>query len=105
MKYLCDSDAIDINDSRAFELDGSSLFLINKRGEFFAYINRCPHLGIRLEWVEHRFLDSERSLIQCSTHGALFTIDKGFCVSGPCSGESLIKVDLAVRGNQIYVDM
>ena len=105
MKYLCDTDAIEDDGSRAFELEKNSLFLVKKRGEFFAYLNQCPHLGIRLEWVEHRFLDNESSLIQCSTHGALFTIEKGFCVSGPCSGQSLIKVALDVRDGQIFVDL
>jgi len=29
------------------------------------------------------------SLIQCATHGALFLIESGECIAGPCAGQSL----------------
>jgi len=37
----------------------------------------------------HRFLDASASLIHCAQHGALFLIESGECVAGPCEGEQL----------------
>jgi len=33
----------------------------------------------------------------------LFRIDDGYCVSGPCSGESLPRCLVDVRGNDVYI--
>ncbi len=39
-----------------------------------------------LNWTPDRFLDLERKQIICATHGAVFCIDDGLCVGGPCKG-------------------
>lgn len=54
-----------------------------------AYLNHCPHLGIPLNWQPDKFLSLEQTHIQCSTHGALFTLEEGYCIAGPCRGQSL----------------
>lgn len=74
---------------RGFEAGDHSCFAIREGEQLYLYLNRCPHLGIQLNWQEHRFLDHTGALIQCSTHGALFTIETGKCVSGPCLGQHL----------------
>ena len=43
-----------------------------------------PSSGIELNWMPDQFLESGGDLIICSTHGALFKIDDGLCISGPC---------------------
>lgn len=68
--------------------------LIRFRGELHAYLNACPHLGICLNWEPNRFLSSSGNHIQCAMHGALFEIETGFCVSGPCVGQSLEKLTI-----------
>lgn len=105
MKYLCNVDDIEEAGSRGFDIDGSALFVVKKRGEIRAYWNRCPHVGVRLEWLEHRFLDFDKELIQCSAHGALFKIDDGFCVSGPCSGQSLKPINLHLEEGKVFADL
>jgi len=45
-----------------------------------------------LGWQPDRFLDDSASLIQCATHGALFLIENGECIAGPCAGQSLTAV-------------
>jgi nitrite reductase/ring-hydroxylating ferredoxin subunit len=52
-------------------------------------VNRCPHVGTPLDWAENEFLDREGRHIVCATHGALFRIDDGRCVAGPCQGDRL----------------
>jgi len=70
------------------------LFLVKKDGQVYAYENQCPHAGINLEWQEDDFLDMEKNFIQCTVHGALFTIENGACAGGPCNGEGLTPVNI-----------
>ena len=90
MKFVCPSDALAQDASRGFEIDGQKLFGVRREGTAYFYVNRCPHRRVSLEWEPDRFLDKSTSLIQCATHGALFLIETGECVSGPCAGQSLI---------------
>ncbi|EJT83987.1 Rieske (2Fe-2S) domain-containing protein [Pseudomonas putida S11] len=62
---------------------------MRRQGQVYLYRNRCPHRGIPLNWVEDAFLDDSASLIHCAHHGALFLIESGECVAGPCEGEQL----------------
>lgn len=80
---------IDDESSKGFSVGDDSYFAIKKDGQIYLYRNKCPHLGIELNWQEDQFLDMDGALIQCSTHGALFLIEDGECVSGPCHGEQL----------------
>lgn len=58
-------------------------------GTVRAYENRCPHAGHPLDLLEHRFLTADRGHIVCASHGALFSLDSGLCVAGPCPGRAL----------------
>ena len=74
---------------------------MHKEGAYSAYINSCPHTGINLEWQEDQFLDMDNMFIQCSTHDALFEIDTGVCVAGPCVGDQLQAVELVIEDGYI----
>ncbi|SEM91868.1 Ferredoxin subunit of nitrite reductase or a ring-hydroxylating dioxygenase [Pseudomonas sp. ok272] len=89
MKFLCTSAELVESHSRGFEIDGRKLFAVRREGRVYLYENRCPHRGVSLEWQPDQFLDPSASLIQCATHGALFLIENGECVAGPCEGQSL----------------
>ncbi len=82
-----------------------SIFIVHKDGEFFAYYNQCPHTGANLEWQEDQFLDLDKTLIQCATHDALFTIDSGECIAGPCVGDTLLPIPLLIKANEIHLDL
>lgn len=87
---LCHINDIKESQAKGFTLSKtSSVFAVKKNGLIYTYKNSCPHLGVELEWLEDQFLDFENVLIQCSTHGALFLIETGECVSGPCQGQNL----------------
>ncbi len=81
------------------------IFVVHKDGSFFAYYNTCPHTGATLEWQENQFLDMDNTLIQCATHDALFIIDTGECIAGPCTGDSLEALPLIIESNQIHLDI
>ena len=80
-----------------------SLFLVREGDKVHAYLNRCPHKGSPLNWSPDRFLDNERRYIVCATHGALFEIDKGICVAGPCRGDQLTRIDVEVRDGEVVM--
>lgn len=79
-------------------------FVVRYNSHIFAYRNRCPHLGIPLEWMPDQFLDRDGHYIQCSTHGALFRIDNGLCISGPCQGESLETIPFRIEEKTLIID-
>jgi nitrite reductase/ring-hydroxylating ferredoxin subunit len=70
--------------------------LVRMRGEVRAYVNRCPHAGHPLNLQPDDFLTYERSLILCHSHGALFEKGTGYCVAGPCAGQSLESIAVEV---------
>ncbi len=79
------------------------LFIIARDGEYLVYRNTCPHTGVNLEWRPDQFLDSSGNYIQCSTHGALFRIQDGFCVHGPCAGASLSPLQMRMEAGWLLV--
>ena len=70
----------------------------------FVYVNSCPHIGAPLDFEPGQFLNAEGTLIQCSNHGALFRIEDGYCVSGPCAGKSLERQRARVRNGMVLLD-
>lgn len=89
------------------EIDGKprELFVVEQRGRYHAYANRCPHLGVPLNWQPDVFLNVDHTHIQCSTHGAQFRIDNGLCEWGPCLGQSLQKLDLKIDGGLLVLSL
>ena len=64
-------------------------FVIRHSEGLAAYINRCAHLALELDWDPGLFFDGDQRHLICSTHGALYTPDTGECVGGPCNGYAL----------------
>jgi Ferredoxin subunits of nitrite reductase and ring-hydroxylating dioxygenases len=93
---LCHLDALPDPGSKGFTINGDNVFVVRQRNNIYVYRNRCPHIGITLEWVADQFLDSSQSMIQCANHGALFVIETGLCVAGPCSGQALIPLSFEI---------
>lgn len=80
------------------------IFILYKNKQFYAYVNSCPHTGVNLNWQPNEFLDFEGQYIQCTMHGAIFNIEDGYCVRGPCAGASLQAIKLTVKDNAIHID-
>ena len=80
-----------------------ALLAVRKKGEVFVYINSCPHIGVPLDFVPGNFLDLNKEYILCSSHGALFRISDGYCISGPCLGKNLQPVASKIEGGQIIL--
>jgi nitrite reductase/ring-hydroxylating ferredoxin subunit len=83
--------------SRDFEA-----LLVNYQDDFFAYVNRCPHTGITLDWVNNQFFSVDHRYVMCATHGAVFEPPTGECIWGPCVGLSLQSVPIEIENGRIY---
>jgi len=82
----------------ALEVDGArdQGFLVRlSSGELRAFVNRCRHANLPLDWADAKFLDGG-GLIRCRAHGAGYRTEDGFCVEGPCLGASLRPIQVEV---------
>ncbi|MCB1602569.1 MAG: Rieske 2Fe-2S domain-containing protein, partial [Xanthomonadales bacterium] len=67
-----------------------------------AYLNVCPHAGRPLNWAPGRFLYAHGQLV-CAAHGAAFRPEDGYCIGGPCRGESLRRVAISIEGDAVHL--
>ena len=78
-------------------------FVVNHDGRFYAYVDRCAHVGTPLDmWPNEFFTDDGRHLI-CATHGAVYLPETGLCIEGPCPGASLTPLSVALEGAEVVV--
>ena len=77
------------------------IFVYREAERVWGYRNECPHVGTPLDMAEDDFLTSDGSHFLCHTHGALFRIEDGFCIAGPCKGETLKPVALRLEAGWI----
>lgn len=66
------------------------VILVRGGGYVRAYLNSCPHAGVRLDWKPDDFRDYTGEFLLCSMHGALFEPATGHCIAGPCRGSRLV---------------
>ena len=77
-------------------------FAVRYGGAVYAYVNRCVHVPVELDWNEGDFFDSSGLYLTCSTHGALYIPESGRCAGGPCRGGRLRPIIVLERNNQVF---
>ena len=108
MKILCESGALlERGEGLRFEVERAdqrlAAFAIRYEGRVYAYLNRCAHIGVELDWQPGRFFDVDGATLICSTHGATYTPQNGECVAGPCRGKSLTPLSVREAEGFIYL--
>lgn len=93
-----------LTDGAAIEVQHGedSLVLLRFDEQVRAYHNVCPHAGRPLNWAPGMFLFSHGQLV-CPSHGASFRPEDGYCLGGPCRGESLTAVAVKVKDGQVVL--
>lgn len=96
---LCHRDDIAEGQARGFlPLPAASrkVIVVRRHGILHAYMDACPHYagGTPMAWRTDAYLDGTGQHIACHAHGALFDIETGACLSGPCLGRKLTRVPL-----------
>ncbi len=77
-------------------------FAIRWRGQVYAYLNRCGHIPVELDWQPGEFLDPSGQFLICSTHGALYDPATGACRAGRCEGRGLVALPVEERQGHVY---
>ena len=76
-------------------------FAIRYQGQVHAYLNRCAHVPMEMDYQPNRFFDSTGHWLMCATHGAMYRPQTGACRSGPCRG-GLIKIELSEQDGVVH---
>ena len=77
-------------------------FAVRYAGQVQAYLNRCAHVPMELDWQEGVFFDSAGRDLLCSTHGATYDAQSGRCLGGPCNRSALVKLRVEERQGNVY---
>jgi len=76
-------------------------FAVRFEGQVQAYLNRCTHVAMEMDYQPDRFFDTEGRWLMCATHGATYAPDTGECVGGPCRG-GLVKITLSESNGVVH---
>jgi nitrite reductase/ring-hydroxylating ferredoxin subunit len=79
-------------------------FAIRHGGRVYAYLNRCAHIAMELDWKQGKFFDTDREYLICSTHGALYAPESGACRGGPCRGAKLVGLNVFEADGKVYLN-
>lgn len=104
---ICRSDELaERGDAKVFEVLQYNMpvraFVLRHDGRAVAYLNRCAHVPAEMDWLPGQFLDSERSFIICSIHGATYLPRDGRCLSGPCGRGKLTALRVEEHRGEVY---
>jgi len=76
-------------------------FAVRFEGQVQAYLNRCTHVAMEMDYQPDRFFDNEGRWLLCATHGATYAPETGECVGGPCRG-GLVKITLTENQGVVH---
>jgi nitrite reductase/ring-hydroxylating ferredoxin subunit len=104
--YLCASaDLLNGEQARGFDVvyagQTCRAFVIRFQDEVHAYLNRCTHIAMEMDYRENHFFDAQGQWLVCATHGATYSPQSGACVGGPCRG-GLIKIEVIEKDEVVY---
>lgn len=107
-KPICSSAAlVDGGDGWCFSVERfgglEPAFAIRHNSVARAYLNRCGHIPVELDWQPGKFFDDSGLYLICSTHGALYSPQNGRCLGGRCNGKGLVGLDIIERDGNIYL--
>jgi nitrite reductase/ring-hydroxylating ferredoxin subunit len=76
-------------------------FAVRFEGQPYAYLNRCTHVAMEMDYQPNRLFDDSGRWLLCATHGAAYAPDTGECAGGPCRG-GLVKIALSERDGVVH---
>ena len=106
LQILCNSgDLLDAGQAVPFDVvyagQTCRAFAVRFYGQPHAYLNRCTHVAMELDWQPNRVFDATGQWLLCASHGASYRPDTGQCAGGPCHG-GLVKITLVDNGSVVY---
>lgn len=80
----------------------TSAFVVRVDDQIKAFLNRCSHIPVEMDWNYGEFLDDSGRMIVCATHGASYDATNGQCLGGPCDGAPLVSLDVKEKEGAIF---
>ena len=71
--------------------------------QYFAYLNKCGHIAVQLDYMPGEFFSDDGQTLVCATHGAEYAPDTGACLGGPCYGIGLETLKVIHDGDKLYL--
>ncbi len=104
--FLCQSsDLHDSGPAVAFELlyfsQSQAAFAVRYEGRVYAYLNRCSHVPMEMDYQPNQFFDLTGHWLICATHGAMYAPETGQCRMGPCRS-GLVKIDVSELDGSVH---
>ncbi len=95
--FLCQStDLEDSGSAVPFEVrhfsQSCAAFAVRYEGRVYAYLNRCSHVPMEMDYQPNQFFDASGHWLMCATHGAMYAPQTGQCLMGPCRG-GLVRIE------------
>lgn len=108
-RLVCPSAAlVDGGDGVRFTLERSGVteeaFAVRFDGKAKAYLNRCGHMPVELDWQPGRFFDDSGLYLMCATHGAIYSPENGHCLGGRCNGVGLVPLAIIEHDGHVYLE-
>lgn len=72
-------------------------------GAWRAYANVCRHHALPLDLGARSAMSDDGRYLLCHQHGALYRLEDGRCVSGPCAGETLAPVAVHATDGELLL--
>jgi nitrite reductase/ring-hydroxylating ferredoxin subunit len=106
LQPLCNSrDLVEGGRAVPFDINYSGqtcrAFAVRYQGLPHAYLNRCTHVAMELDWQPNQIFDESGQWLLCASHGAAYLPDTGQCAGGPCNG-GLVKITLSENDGVVY---
>jgi len=76
-------------------------FAVRFEGQPQAYLNRCSHVSMELDWQPNQVFDGSGQWLLCASHGAAYHPKTGECAAGPCRG-GLVKIFLFEHDGVVF---
>lgn len=80
-------------------------FAVRFEGQVYAYVNRCAHVPVELDWEHGKFFNMTQEWLICATHGAMYAPQTGRCVMGPCKGQQLKSIPASEHDGVVTVHL
>ncbi|NNC98623.1 MAG: Rieske 2Fe-2S domain-containing protein [Gammaproteobacteria bacterium] len=78
-------------------------FAVRYDYQYFAYLNRCGHIAMQLDYMPGEFFSDDGQTLICATHGAEYAPDTGACLGGPCYGVGLVPLPISEQDGELFL--
>ena len=84
---------------KSFRVNNENILLISLDGEFYAFEDKCPHMGYPLSMGS---LNGE--ILECGFHYAKFNVSDGKPISPPAN-KPLKKYRVILKENEVFIEL